>query len=293
VDPIALALEALPKAVTYAGLLLCVGACVARGLLRLRVVRGRPVDTSAFELALSRVAKWASLLVAAALLVRAWGHTAVAFGLAESFTAENLRTIAWESQWGQSWQWQVAVAIGLAIVAQSVKSGSNGSWVLTGSLSVALCYLLPLLGHAEGQPARVLLHGSHILAAGIWVGTLGALVLAFCLSRTPSPTLPQVFGQFSPVAFTGSGLLALTGLVAAWIYVGSFDALVSTVYGRILLLKLFLVSDVATMGFLNWRQFRSPDMGQSSAARRTFVILEALLALAVVVVTAVLTETEH
>ena len=85
----------------------------------------------------------------------------------------------------------------------------------------------------------------------------------------------------------------MTGLVAVWLYVGSLDLLVTTTYGRILLLKLFLVSDVATLGFLNWRHFRSLDARRSQPARATLVTLEAALAFAVVVVTAILTETEH
>ena len=293
-DPVALALEALPKTFAYAGVMLCVGACVARGLFRVRVAhRLLPSETSTFEPALARLAAWSSLLLVAALVMRAWGHTAVAFGFSESFNSENLRTIAWESQWGEGWQWQIAAAIVLAIAAQLLRNRPDVGWTLTGLAAVVLCYQIPRLGHAAGEPARVLLHGSHILGAGIWVGTLGAVVLVSRISRETAGTQVRLLSQFWPVAFCGSALLVVTGLVAVWLYVGSLDLLVTTTYGRILLLKLFLVSDVATLGFLNWRHFRSLDARRSQPARATLVTLEAALAFAVVVVTAILTETEH
>ena len=172
-----------------------------------------------------------------------------------------------------------------------------------GGGAVALCYLLPLLGHAAGQPGRVLLHGSHILAAGIWIGTLTAMSVAVARSRSGASTgssvmMParrrEMLSHFSPVAFTGATLLLLTGATAAWSYLGELSNLWTTTYGRLLLLKLFLVADVAVCGFVNWQALRRPVTSTGSRrARRLLVGLEIVLAASVVIVTAFLTETEH
>ena len=98
----------------------------------------------------------------------------------------------------------------------------------------------------------------------------------------------------SPIFSSGpywAALLVVTGLTAAWWYVGSIDALATSAYGRLLLLKLFLVADVATCGFLNWQRLRRP--AAEAAGGDLFVTLEVALAVAVVIVTAVLTEVEH
>jgi putative copper export protein len=199
----------------------------------------------------------------------------------------------------------MGAALALAAVSSSMSLWPSRGWLAAGAGAVALCYLLPLLGHAAGEPARVVLHGSHILAAGIWVGTLTAMAIAL---RGPDPVpagssaspVPisgrrrKMLSQFAPVAFGGSTLLLLTGVTAAWWYLGSLSNLWTTGYGRLLMLKLFLVANAAACGFVNWQALRRPlAVTASSSTRRLLVGLEVALAASVVIVTAVLTESEH
>ncbi len=300
---LSVALEAAAKALVYASLMLCVGAALGRGLLRVHAaVRLTPAQGSGLADAFRRLAVNASRSLVVALAFRAWAHTAAAFGVADSFAYQNLRIITVESQWGTGWQRQMAVALVMAAVTAAISVRPAGGWVAVGGGAVALCYLLPLLGHAAGEPIRVLLHGSHILAAGIWMGTLAAISIA---SRGPDPEqapapLPRparrraMLSQFSPVAFTGSTLLLLTGATAAWWYLGELSNLLTTSYGRLLLLKLSLVAAAAACGFVNWQALRRPVSAMDSRrGRRLLVGVEIALALTVVIVTAVLTETEH
>ena len=260
-DPVALALEALPKTFAYAGVMLCVGACVARGLFRVRVAhRLVPSETSTFEPALARLAAWSSLLLVAALVMRAWGHTAVAFGFSESFNSENLRTIAWESQWGEGWQWQIAAAIVLTIAAQLLRNRPDVGWTLTGLAAVVLCYQIPRLGQLL-ESRLVCCCTARIFSVPV-SGSERWVQSSWCLAHPARRQAPRYdcSANSGRWLFRGSALLVVTGLVAVWLYVGSLDLLVTTTYGRILFLKLFLVSDVATLGFLNWRHFRSLEL---------------------------------
>lgn len=299
---LAVALEAAPKALVYAAVMLGVGAATGRGLLRFRVA---PRLTVAQRFALAdgfrRLAVIASMVLVAALTWRAWAHTAAAFGISESFSPQNLYTIAIESQWGSGWQLQMAAALVLAAVSRTISRWPAAGWRATAVVAVALCYLLPLVGHAAGEPGRALLHGSHILAAGSWVGTLAAMTLAsraHDLAPLAAPPLPsprqEMLSQFSPVALPGSALLLVTGATAAWLYLGGWSALWTSTYGQLLLVKLFLAAAVAGCGFVNWQTLRHPDRSSELPwAGRLLVGLELVLAVGVVIVTAVLTETEH
>lgn len=329
VDPLALALEAIPKALVYGAVILSIGVVAARQLFANRVAATLPqlpLDRSAsvsfsdslsapasgsgtgdhrhqlFERDLARLSLAAAVLLLVGLLLRAWGHTAVSFGLAESFTGENLRTIAWESQWGEAWKLQMAGAASLLVCAWAIGQTGAIGWTLTAVAAVAMCVLLTLIGHAGGEPPKMLLHASHIFGGGLWIGTLMAMAIA-----TRGELRDALLRAFAPFAFAGSALLALTGAIAAWLYVGTMTNLATTPYGWALILKLVFVADVATFGFLNWRRFHSsagtsvsrqgrPTIASVVASRTNpdiFVFIEVVMAVAVIVVTAILTELEH
>jgi len=205
--------------------------------------------------------------------------------MSNALSYQDLHTIAIESQWGAGWQLQMVAALALAAVSSSMSLWPSGGWLLQAAVAVALCYLLPLLGHAAGAPARMFLHGSHILAAGIWVGTPERddhrLARAPIRRRSVRPLQPvrsrrgaaRCYVTSRRVAFTGSTLLLLTGATAAWWYLGGLLNLVTTTYGRLLLLKLFLVADAAACGFVNWQAAARPNhldriAARSPAARR-------------------------
>jgi putative copper resistance protein D len=103
-----------------------------------------------------------------------------------------------------------------------------------------------------------------------------------------------MLSEFSPVAFTGAALLLLTGATAAWWYLGELSTLWTTAYGRLLALKLLMAAGAAACGFVNWQALSRPmTTSDSPRARRLLVGIEIVFAAAIVIVTAVLTETEH
>ena len=166
----------------------------------------RPDGVHEFDQAAYTVSVTALLLVLA-LGLRAWAHTAVSFSIGESLAWEHLRLIAWESQWGEAWKLQVAGALTLTAIAWGT-AGNTGSfsWTVTGLASLAVCFLLPLLGHAAGEPVHVLVHGSHIAGAGAWIGTL--IVMAVTLRGVERDTMLRAF---APIAFAGSAVIGVTG----------------------------------------------------------------------------------
>jgi copper transport protein len=275
----AVATEAATKAILYAALLPTLGASAAF----LFVFAGTSVQaTRALESSIRRIGLIAAICVIAALVLRVWAQADAAFGLADSLSPGLHRVLT--SRWGARWHWQSLAAVACAIAYACAGGGRRIAWVAAGASSVALCMSVTLTGHASGDPARMAIHAAHLVGGGLWLGTLATLVaVSLSMERTMRAAL---FHAFSPVALAGAGVTASAGATAAIMYVGAFENLWLTAYGRTLIVKLAFVVGAAACGYVNWRRVRH---GQTPAR----AIVELVFAAAIVIVTAALTELEH
>jgi putative copper resistance protein D len=148
---------------------------------------------------------------------------------------------------------------------------------------------MPLLGHGASSGWHVLLHGTHMLGAGVWAGTLMVLVLM----RVPSTRRLTLLRGVSPLALSGTAVLGLAGVVMAWSYLGSISNLWTTTYGQVLALKIGLCCGAAACGFVNWRRFAAERRGTTPSDHPGPVMIEVVLVAVVIIVTAALTEMEH
>jgi len=98
---------------------------------------------------------------------------------------------------------------------------------------------------------------------------------------------------FSPMALAFASVVALTGVISAWLQLGSVPALWATQYGRTLLVKIAALSGLIGTGAYNWLRVR-PALGTEAATRRLqrSAGLELIVGSLVVCVTAVLVATE-
>ncbi|MZF87339.1 copper resistance protein CopC/CopD [Streptomyces sp. SID5643] len=107
------------------------------------------------------------------------------------------------------------------------------------ALAAALALTWAAAEHASAGiqvPAAMTSSVVHLLATGVWLGGLVALLLT--LRRSPGDDLVEVVPRFSRIAFTSVTVLAVTGLYQSWRGLGSLPALTGTSYGRLLLAKL-------------------------------------------------------
>ena len=269
-------LESVAKIGLYSALLLVLGSHAARWLLR--SIRAQIVRADAADDRLARVALVAGTALIACLLFRLWAHTVLSFGVSDGSTWENLSLIGLESRWGAHWRVQTSAAVVSLLVCAWTIGRRPWSLLVSTAVALVLAGTFPLTGHAAGQPFRVAIDVAHLLGGGLWLGTLAVLLIV-------KPQGP-VFEHFSPLALTGSTVVVSTGLIMAWLYLGAIDNLWATTYGRLLVAKVVTVLAISACGFVNWQRARA---GQAPPAAS----LEAALALAVVVVTAFLTETAH
>ena len=124
----------------------------------------------------------------------------------------------------------------------------------------ALAITAPLAGHATSHSPRGLLAASdtvHVLCMCTWLGGLVMLVLALPFATRAlepaerTPLLATVVGRFSRLAMLSVTLLLLSGIVNSVVLVASFDALVDTTYGRLVLAKIALFVVLIGLGAFN------------------------------------------
>lgn len=298
-DP-AVVLEASAKALLYASLLVVIGASAVRWLLLPRVSGELGAECIAVvERSVARLALLAAVGVVAASGLRVWTHTVAAFGFEGARSRDALEVVAVRSRWGYGWKPQMAAAFILGLTSAATVSRRT-AWPLATLAALLMTASIPLLGHASGDVARMAVHSVHLFAGGLWLGTLAVVLLVrlppsipVATDRAPTRRLVRtlILRGFWPIALFGSAAAAGAGVVMALWYVGSWTNLWASEYGRVLLVKVGLVAAAAICGGVNWRRLhRLPASGDASLS---VVVLESMLALAVVIVTGYLTEIGH
>jgi putative copper export protein len=186
-----------------------------------------------------------------------------------------------------------AMVVGFALAAMRAGSARvRAGWALAAVAVVGI----PLRILVTGDVARVV-NPVHMLAGGLWIGTLFVLVVvglpAVLRGDVPrerrGAVVAEMVGRFSPLALGAASVLATFGVITAWRHLPEPSALWTTAYGRTLLVKLALVAAVVVLGALNWRRMR-PRLGTdaATAAMRRSARAELAVAAIVLVVTAVL-----
>lgn len=149
-------------------------------------------------------------------------------------------------------------------------------WVLAlaATTSAALMATWAIAGHASTGsevPLTVAANLVHLMAMSTWLGGLALVAVGLRPARLVDD-LAAVMPRFSRLAFACVVVIVLTGTYLAWREVGSVDALRSTEYGRLLLVKLAAVLALLGLGNLarRWVQRHLP-----SAPRRPALLLHA------------------
>ena len=119
-------------------------------------------------------------------------------------------------------------------------------------LGMALFIALAMSSHASAVSGNtgvlaLVVDWLHLVAAALWVGGMLYIVTAYLpvLRRSPLVervhSLVRVLPYYSPWAFVGVGILAVTGPLSATIQLRSWEQLFATAYGRTLIVKVLLV----------------------------------------------------
>ena len=192
----------------------------------------------------------------------------------------------------------VGLGIALAVGGLAVACVALGRWPMLALVGAAVAAgSFATNGHTRvGSTVAVatLADVSHLWAAAVWGGGLVLLWRTLRARRGEddrSGTI-TVVGRFSNLATGAVVLVGVSGGVLAWEEVGSIDALTSTGYGRLLLVKVGVVAVIAALGLYNhFRLVPALNRGKATAALTQLwstVRIEALLLIVVVAITSVL-----
>ena len=176
-------------------------------------------------------------------------------------------------------------AAAVLVVLVAIPAAVRRAGPLVAGVVIA-CLVLPALGgHSATAPApavATVLGSLHLLAAGLWIGTLGVLAVRWRSDR-------DLLGEFSQVAVVAAPLVVLTGLAGAWIQLGAWTQLWSSPYGQLLVVKAVFAAVLLLLGWLNRRQLT--DTTRVLVDLVASIRLEAGLGVMVVAVSSVLVVT--
>jgi putative copper resistance protein D len=147
-------------------------------------------------------------------------------------------------------RWEIVSALA-ALVAVS------GAWLVHGA------------GRLEHRAPLMAVTVLHQVGAAVWAGGLLHLFAAWRLSRRDAAVAaawPALVSRFSRVAIGSVLVLLLAGVPLVWSYIGSWDGLVGSGYGSLVVTKALLMAGALVLGALNYVAGR-----RASAALRSRV----------------------
>jgi putative copper resistance protein D len=205
---------------------------------------------------------WIALAIAVAsgviwLLLQAVSMSGLPFN--EAMTSQVLRIVLNDTQFGQVSEIRFALAIVVAGCLAYRRLPLADWFALAAALG--LTSAIAWTGHAGstlGEIGKLHLAADalHAVAAASWIGGLVPLVLLLAAVRhgdagASARLAWDATRRFSTLGIASVTTLLATGIVNAWILVGSFRALVVTEYGCLLLLKLFAFAIMLAFAVMN------------------------------------------
>jgi putative copper resistance protein D len=273
------------RAIHFAAAATSAGALVFRAVMADPVARSQEAIAKAFRIQTLRVA-WIGLAVtlvsgAIWLLFQAVSMSGLPFS--EAATSQVLSTVLNRTQFGQVTEIRIVLAVILAAcLAYDRFPPARG---VAAAAALGLTASIAWTGHAGstlGDLANLHLAADalHLLAAAIWIGGLVSLSLLLTEARRHQAVAWAALAQaaaerFSALGIISVGVLLASGIVNAWILVGSFDALTITAYCRLLMLKIIVFTVMLVFAAIN-RFWLTPQLVDSSGNARRLEALRQL-----------------
>ncbi|THD72471.1 MAG: copper homeostasis membrane protein CopD [Bradyrhizobium sp.] len=239
------------------------------------IVRAQTLRVAWACLAVSVVSGLAWLLLAAASIS--------GLPFREAMTPSLLSTVVNDTQFGLVSEIRVVMAVILAgCLAYDRVPLVRG---LALAMSLGLTAAIAWTGHAGSTAGEMgIFHLTadilHLFAAATWVGGLVSLVLLLSITRRDRTDAGMSFAREATQSFSTMGLTIVvvifaTGIVNAWILVGSLHGLIGTEYGRLLMLKTALFAGMLSVAGVN-RYWLTPGLASPSEDRPPVEVLRLL-----------------
>ncbi len=261
------------RAIHFAATAMTAGALIFRAAVAEPALRSTPVATTVVRSQILLTA-WIGLAIAAAsgvvwFQLQAVSMSGLPFG--EAMTPDVLSTVLNETQFGLVSKVRFVLAVILA-ACLAYERFAQARWLALGS-ALGFIAAVAWTGHAAstlGELGNLHLTADalHLIAAASWIGGLVSLALLLAAARRNQGfawalQARDAAQRFSTLGIVGVGTLLVTGIVNAWILVGSVHALIVTGYGQLLLLKLVVFAIMLVFAAIN-RLWLTPQLASSS-----------------------------
>ncbi len=230
---------------------------------------------------------WASLALAigsgaAWLVAVAAGMSGKPLGAALSQGA--VAVVLTRTRFGEDWQLRFALAVllGFCLIVRGRRRSRAGGAIGWTALLLAAAMLASLAwaGHGASTPGpagdlHLAADFFHLLAAGLWLGTLPPLILLLAEARRTrdanwAAVARTASRRYSVLAVASVTVLLAGGMVNTWFLAGTVPALVGTEYGCLLLAKISLFIAMLLVAAVNLLRL-TPRLADSTSRTRNVV----------------------
>jgi copper resistance protein D len=249
------------RAIHFAATAVTAGSLVFRTGVAEPVLRSEQAAAKLLQTQTLRIARIAlAITIGSAvlwLLIQAAAISGQSFN--QAMTSDVLLTVVNQTQFGLVFEIRIVLAIILA-GCLAYDRLPQARWLALAA-ALGLTAAIAWTGHAGATAGEAgILHLAadvlHLIAAAAWIGGLVSLAQFLGEARREpahASFAREVTRRFSVLGIAVVGTLLLTGIVNAWILVGSFNALFVTEYGQLLTLKICLF--VIMLGFAAVNRF--------------------------------------
>jgi putative copper resistance protein D len=264
---------AVIRALHFAATAVIAGSLIFRAVVAEPALRSTPLATTVIRSQILLTA-WIGLAIAAAsgviwLQLQAASMSGRTVG--EAMSTDVLLTVLNETQFGLVSEIRFVLAIMLAACLAYDRLAPL-RWLALGA-ALGFIAAIAWTGHAGstlGEMGNLHLAADalHLFAAAAWIGGLVSLALLLSAARRHQAfawaSLARDAAQrFSTLGIVSVATLLVTGIVSAWILVGSFQALLVTAYGLLLMLKIVVFAIMLVFAAVN-RFWLTPQLALSS-----------------------------
>ena len=221
-----------------------------------------------------RLTAWIGLAIAAAsgvIWLQLQAASTSGLPLGEAMASDVLSKVLNESQFGLVSKVRLVLAVILA-ACLAFDRFAQARWLALGS-ALGFIAAIAWTGHAGstlGEMGNLHLTADalHLVAAAGWTGGLVSLALLLAAARRNQAVAwawlaRDAVHRFSTLGIIGVATLLVTGIVNAWILVGSFHALLITGYGQLLMLKIVVFAIMVAFAAVN-RFWLTPQLALPS-----------------------------
>ena len=187
------------------------------------------------------------------------GDSAFGAGLAQFVT---------EIELGQLWLIELLLAAVTTVLAFAVRERRLTLLVLVAAMATTLP--LAQQGHAAGASGHAQAVNSllvHLIGAAVWLG--GLITLVFIAKVVDRKRLAVITARYSTLALLAFVGVAASGVVSAWLRIGSLDALFGTGYGQLVVWKTAALVALGIFGAIQ-RTRLIPRIADSARGGRVF-----------------------